>query len=52
MIKADVLSNCLAALGALPEAFEKYPNGAMWVGGLIALAIVCQTIVSIHKRQR
>lgn len=50
MVKADVLSTCLAALAALPEAFEKYPNGAMWVGGLAALAIVCQTIVSVKKK--
>jgi hypothetical protein len=50
MAKVDVLSNCLAALAALPEAFEKNPYGAMWVGGLVALGIVCQTIVSIKKK--
>ena len=51
MVKADVLSTCLAALATLPEAFEKYPTGAMWVGGLVALAIICQTIVSVRKNR-
>jgi putative effector of murein hydrolase len=45
------LSNFFAGLAVLPEAFEKYPNGAMWVGGLLALAMVCFTIVSIYKKQ-
>jgi hypothetical protein len=44
-------SSCLAALAGLPEVFEKYPHGAMWVGGLIALALVCQTIASIFNRK-
>jgi hypothetical protein len=51
MVKAGLLSTCLVALAALPEAFEKYPRGAMWVGGLVALAMVCQTIVSIYKKR-
>jgi hypothetical protein len=45
------LSTLIAALGALPETFEKYPHGAMWVGGLVALALVCQTIVSVNKKR-
>jgi hypothetical protein len=45
------LSNCLAMLAALPETFEKYPHGAMWVGGLLALAMVCYTIDNTHKKQ-
>jgi hypothetical protein len=52
MVKADLLSSCLAALAALPEAFEKYPSGAMMVCGLVALAMVCQTIVSISSKKR
>ena len=51
MIKADVLSNCLAALAALPEAFEKNPYGAMWVGGLVALGMVCHTVVSVYRKR-
>lgn len=50
MEKID-LSNCLLALAALPEAFEKHPHGAMWVGGLLALSIICYTIVSIQKKR-
>jgi hypothetical protein len=50
MVKADVVSTCLQALGALPEAFEKYPYGAAWVGGLVALAMICHTIISIKKK--
>jgi hypothetical protein len=50
MGKAD-LSSCLAALGALPEVFEKYPHGAMWVGGLLALAMICHTIISVIKKK-
>lgn len=45
------LSTLIAALGALPEAFEKYPHGAMWVGGLVALALVCHTIISVNKKR-
>jgi hypothetical protein len=44
------LSTCLTALAALPEAFEKYPHGAMWVGGLVALGIVCYTVASIGSK--
>lgn len=51
MGKVDFLSTYLAALGALPQAFEKYPHGAMWVGGLTGLAMVCYTIVSIYKKR-
>jgi len=51
MIKADVLSTCLQALGTLPETFEKYPDGAAWVGGLVALAMVCYTIISLQKKR-
>lgn len=50
MGKVD-LSSCLAALAALPEAFERYPHGAMWVGGLLALGMVCYTIVNIHSKR-
>jgi hypothetical protein len=50
MGKVD-LSACLQALAALPEAFEKYPHGAMWVGGLAALGMVCYTIVSIYSKR-
>jgi hypothetical protein len=49
MGKVD-LSSFFAGLAALPEAFEKYPRGAMWVGGLAALAIICHTIVSFNKK--
>jgi hypothetical protein len=45
------LSSCLTALAGLPEAFEKYPHGAMWVGGLTGLAMVCYTIVNIYKKR-
>jgi hypothetical protein len=45
------LSTCLTALAALPEAFEKYPHGAMWVGGLVALGMICYTIVSIYSKR-
>ena len=45
------LSTCLTALAALPEAFEKYPHGAMWVGGLAALGIVCYTIINVHNKR-
>jgi hypothetical protein len=45
------LTTFFAALGALPEAFEKYPRGAMWVGGLVALALICQTIISVNKKR-
>jgi hypothetical protein len=45
------LSTFFAVLGALPEAFEKYPHGAIWVGGLIAFALVCHTIVSLNKKR-
>jgi hypothetical protein len=45
------LSTCLMALAALPEAFEKYPHGAMWVGGLAALGMVCYTIVAVYSRR-
>ena len=50
MGKVD-LSNCLEALAALPEAFEKYPHGAMWIGGLTALGMVCYTIISICTKR-
>ena len=50
MVKADVLSTCLAALAALPEAFEKHPHGAIMVCGLVALAMVCYTVISIKKK--
>jgi len=43
------LSDYFEVLVALLEAFEKYPCGAMWVGGLLALAIVCYTFVSVYK---
>lgn len=48
MDKLD-LASFLTALADLPEAFEKYPHGAMWVGGLTALAIICQTVVRLTK---
>lgn len=51
MAKVAIVSTCLAALRALPEAFEKYPNGARWVGGPLALALICQTIVSVHNKR-
>jgi len=51
MVNADVLSSCLAALAALPEAFEKNPYGAMWVGSLVALGMVCYTVISIHNKR-
>lgn len=43
------LSDYFEVLMALLEAFEKYPRGAMWVGGLLALAIICYTFVSVYK---
>lgn len=46
------LSTFLAALAGLPEAFEKYPHGAMWVGGLVALVTICWTIVNISKKRQ
>lgn len=46
------LSTLIAALGALPETFEKYPHGAMWIGGLTALAMICFTIISVHGKRR
>jgi hypothetical protein len=45
------LSSFLAALVALPEVFEKNPHGAMMVSGLVALLMVCWTIISVAKRQ-
>lgn len=45
------LSTLFAALGALPETLEKYPYGAALVGGLVALALVCQTIISVHNKR-
>lgn len=45
------LSNCLQALAALPEAFEKYPHGAMWVGGLAALGMVCYTVSVVFSKR-
>jgi uncharacterized membrane protein len=50
MVNFD-LSSFLAALVALPEVFEKHPHGAMMVSGLVALLMVCWTIVSVTKRQ-
>lgn len=49
MGKVD-LSSCLAALAVLPEAFEKYPHGAMWVGGLTALGMICYTIINVYNK--
>jgi hypothetical protein len=49
MVNFD-LSSFLAALVALPEVFEKHPHGAMMVSGLVALLMVCWTIVSVLKR--
>ena len=43
------LSDYFEVLMALLEAFEKYPRGAMWVGGLLALAIIFYTFVSVYK---
>lgn len=43
------LSDYFEVLMALLEAFEKYPRGAMWGGGLLALAIICYTFVSSIK---
>ena len=43
------LSDYFEVLAALLEAFEKYPRGAMWGGGLLALAIICYTFVSVYK---
>jgi hypothetical protein len=45
------LSTFLTALAALPVVFEKYPRGAMWVGGLVALAMICYTIISVNKKR-
>jgi uncharacterized membrane protein YjjB (DUF3815 family) len=50
MRKVD-LSKCLAALVGLLMGFEQYPRGAMWVGGLAALGMVCYTIVSLNKNK-
>lgn len=50
MGKVD-LSSCLVALAALPEAFEKHPQGAMWVGGLVALGMICYTIITIYSKR-
>jgi uncharacterized membrane protein len=49
MVNFD-LTSLLAALVALPEVFEKHPHGAMMVSGLVALLMVCWTIVSVMKR--
>lgn len=51
MDKVDLISTYLAALGALPQVFEKYPHGAMWVGSLTGLAMVCYTVVNIHNKR-
>jgi hypothetical protein len=45
------LSSFFAGLAALSEAFEKYPHGALWVGSLVALAIICRTIIGISKKR-
>jgi hypothetical protein len=50
MVNFD-LSSFLAALVALPEVFEKNPRGAMMVSGLVALLMVCWTIVVVKKRE-
>lgn len=50
MVNFD-LSSFLAALVVLPEIFEKHPHGAMMVSGLVALLMVCWTIVAVKKRE-
>jgi hypothetical protein len=44
------LSTFLGALAALPEVFEKNPHGAMMVCGLVALSVICCTIVMVKKQ--
>jgi hypothetical protein len=50
MRKVDLLK-CLAALAALSGAFEKYPHGAMLVGGLVALGMICYTIINVQNKR-
>jgi hypothetical protein len=48
----DYVSSYLAVLVGLSEALEKNPDGAVGVGGLVTLATICQTIISINKKRK